>query len=75
MTERRYPRSLIEPLLVRTPVPESYRIMPRRHVGSPLGTTPYDRSVVKLKAGDVGQLEERVELPGVLERHAIGLVL
>ena len=197
MTERRYPRSLIEPLLVRTAFPESYRIMPRRHVVSPLGTTPadsrfatrngsytviyaapdfttafiettvrdrfvhrrtrrvslreitervwarisaesgprltlldlradgctrigaptdvvqarnhaagrafgktihaehadidglvyasrltgedvyaiYDRSVGKLKAGDVGQLEEHVELPGVLERHGIGLLL
>ena len=196
MTERRYPRNLIELLLVRTVFPESYRIMPRRHVGSPLGTTPadsrfatrtgsyavlyaapdfttafletivrdrfvdrrtrevalreimervwvriaaepgapltildlradgctrigaptdvvqarnhaagrafgktihvehadvdglvyasrltggdvyaiYDRSVVKLKAGDVGQLEEHVELPGVLERHGIGLL-
>ena len=42
MTERRYPRSLIEPLLVRTAFPESYRIMPRRHVGSPLATTPAD---------------------------------
>ena len=42
MTESRYPRSLIEPLLVRTAFPESYRIMPRRHVGSPLGTTPAD---------------------------------
>ena len=35
----------------------------------------YDRSVVKLKVGDVGQLEEHVELPGVLERHGIGLLL
>ena len=35
----------------------------------------YDRSVGKLKAGDVGQLEEHVELPGVLERHGIGLLL
>ena len=42
MTESRYPRSLIEPLLVRTAIPESYRIMPRRHVRSPLGTTPAD---------------------------------
>ena len=40
MTGSRYPRGLIEPLLVRTAFPESYRIMPRRHVGSPLGTTP-----------------------------------
>ena len=35
----------------------------------------YDRSVEKLKAGDVGQLDEHVELPGVLERHGIGMVL
>ena len=35
----------------------------------------YDRSVAKLKAGDVGQLEAHVELPGVLERHGIGLLL
>ena len=42
MTERRYPRSLIEPLLVRTAFPESYRIMSQRHVGSPLGTTAAD---------------------------------
>ena len=35
----------------------------------------YDRSVIKLKAGDVGQLEEHVELPGVLERHGIELLL
>ncbi|MDE0038525.1 MAG: hypothetical protein OXU77_13375 [Gammaproteobacteria bacterium] len=42
MTESRYPRSLIEPLLVRTAFPESYRIMSQRYVGSPLGTTPAD---------------------------------
>ena len=42
MTESRYLRSLIEPLLVRTAFPESYRIMSQRHVGSPLGTTPAD---------------------------------
>ncbi|MDE0191892.1 MAG: RES family NAD+ phosphorylase [Gammaproteobacteria bacterium] len=41
MTQRRYPRNLIEPLL-RTAFPESYRIMPQRHVGSPLGTTAAD---------------------------------
>ena len=197
MTGSRYPRSLIEPLLVRTAFPESYRIMSQRHVGSPLGTTAadsrfatrtggytvlyaapdfttafietivrdrfahrrtrevalreitervwvriaaepgarltlldlradgctrigaptdvvqarnhsagrsfgktihaehadvdglvyasgltgkdayaiYDRSVGKLKAGDVGQLEEHVELAGVLERHGIGLLI
>lgn len=42
MTKSRYPRSLIEPLLVGTAIPESYRIMSQRHVGSPLGTTPAD---------------------------------
>ncbi len=42
MTESRYPRSLIEPLLVKTAFPESYRIMSKRHAGSPLGTTPAD---------------------------------
>lgn len=42
MTESQYPRSLIEPLLLRTVFPESYRIMSQRHVGSPLGTTPAD---------------------------------
>ena len=42
MTESRYPRSLIEPLLVRTAFSESYRIMSQRHVGSPLGATPAD---------------------------------
>ena len=42
MTESHYPRSLIEPLLLRTVFPESYRIMSQRHSGSPLGTTPAD---------------------------------
>lgn len=42
MTESRYPRNLIEPLLVRKALPESYRIMSQRYVGSPLGTTPAD---------------------------------
>ncbi|MDE0054993.1 MAG: RES family NAD+ phosphorylase [Gammaproteobacteria bacterium] len=42
MIESRYLRSLIEPLLVRTAFPDSYRIMSQRHVGSPLGTTPAD---------------------------------
>ncbi|MCY3624104.1 MAG: RES family NAD+ phosphorylase [Gammaproteobacteria bacterium] len=42
MSDDRYPRSLIERLLVRTAFPDSYRIIPRRHVGSPLGATPAD---------------------------------
>ena len=42
MTGSRYPRRLIEPLLVRTAFPESYRIMSQRHVGSPLGTSAAD---------------------------------
>lgn len=35
----------------------------------------YGRSVGKQKAGDVGLLEEHVELPGALERHKIGLLV
>ena len=35
----------------------------------------YDRSVGKLEVGGVGQLEKHVELAGVLERHAIGLLI
>ena len=42
MTESQYPRSLIEPLLLRTVFPESYRIMSQRHIESPLGTTAAD---------------------------------
>ena len=42
MTESRYPRSLIEPLLVRTAFPEGYRITSQRHIGSPLGTAAAD---------------------------------
>lgn len=34
----------------------------------------YDRSVGKLQAGEVGRLEEHVDLPGVLARHGIGLL-
>ena len=35
----------------------------------------YDRSVRKLKAGDVGQLDAHVGLPDVLERHGIALLV
>ena len=42
MTGNCYPRSLIEPLLVRAELPESYRIMPHRYLGSPLGTSVAD---------------------------------
>ena len=35
----------------------------------------YHRGVGKLIAGNVGALENHMDLPGVLERHAIGLVL
>lgn len=35
----------------------------------------YERSVRKLNVGEVGQLEEHVELPDVLERHGIGLLV
>ncbi|MYE51760.1 MAG: hypothetical protein F4X81_09860 [Gammaproteobacteria bacterium] len=35
----------------------------------------YDRGVGKLRAGNIGALEDHIDLPDVLERHAIGLVL
>ena len=35
----------------------------------------YDRSVGKLKAGEVGRLDEHVDLPGVLARDGIGLLV
>ena len=42
MTESRYARSLIEPLLVRAAFSENFQIMSQRHVGSPLRTTLAD---------------------------------
>ena len=42
MSGDRYLRSLIEPLLVKAVLPESYRIMPHRYLGSPLGTSVAD---------------------------------
>ena len=51
MSGDRYPRSLIEPLLVKAALPESYRIMPRRYLGSPLGTTVADS---RFASGDAG---------------------
>ena len=51
MSGDRYPRSLIEPLLVKAALPESYRIMPRRYLGSPLGTTVADSRFASGGAG------------------------
>ena len=67
MTEGRYPRRLIESLLVRTAFSESYRGKDAYAI--------YDRSIGKLEVGGVGQLEKHVELAGVLERHAIALLI
>ena len=51
MNEERYARRLIEPLLVQVGVGEAYRIVPRRHVGSPLGTGAADSRSVSYGAG------------------------
>ena len=42
MSRERYPRNLIEPLLVAAAVPESFRIMPATYLRSPLGTSVAD---------------------------------
>ena len=34
----------------------------------------YDRGVGNLRAGNIGALEDHMNLPGVLERHGIGLL-
>ena len=51
MSGDRYPRSLIEPLLVKAALPESYRIMPRRYFGAPLGTSVADSRFASRDAG------------------------
>ena len=38
----RYPRSRIASLLLRSSLPDGYRIMPARHAAKPLGTVPAD---------------------------------
>ena len=51
MTDGRYPRSRIEPVLATRPFPESYRIVPQRHVESPLGTTAADSRFAQRTGG------------------------
>ena len=51
MTGGRYPRRLVESLLVKGAFPESYRIMSWRQVGSPLGTRPVDSRFVSRSGG------------------------
>ena len=51
MSEVRYPRSLIGPLLVEIELPESYRIMPRRFQWSPLETSAADSRFASREAG------------------------
>lgn len=48
---RRYPPRLIEPLLVSVEFPESYRIMPRSYLHSPLGTSVSDSRFASHTAG------------------------
>lgn len=51
MSGERYPRRLIEPLLVHAAVPASYRIMPRQYLRSPLGTSAADSRFASQSAG------------------------
>ena len=51
MTAGRYPRELIEPLLLETALPESYRIIPGMYGGAPLGTRPADSRFAARNAG------------------------
>ena len=46
-----YPRDRIESVLLKTGLPDSYRIMPRRHRSSPLGTGPADSRFCSRNAG------------------------
>ena len=51
MSGDRYPQRLLEPLLIQIAIMESYRIMPRRHFDSPLGTGAADSRFVSRGAG------------------------
>ncbi len=51
MSGARYPRERIEPALLKTELPDSYRIVPGRHRGSPLGTVPADSRFCSRAAG------------------------
>ncbi len=42
MTETTYPGDRVEEILARAELPASYRIIPRRYLATPLGTTPGD---------------------------------
>ena len=46
-----YPRKRIKPALLKTELPESYRIVPGRYRGSPLGTVPADSRFCSRDAG------------------------
>ena len=51
MSGARYPRERIEPALLKTELPDSYRIVPGRYRGSPLGTVPADSRFCSRAAG------------------------
>lgn len=51
MSRAGYPRKLIEPLLLTSGFPESYRIIPARYLDSPLGTGAADSRFASRKAG------------------------
>ena len=50
MSGDRYPRRLIDRLLVEAAVPDSYRIVPRQYRSSPLGTVAAESRFVSLTA-------------------------
>lgn len=51
MTARSYPRHRIGPLLTAVALPESYRIIPARHIGTPLEVATADSRFVSRSAG------------------------
>ncbi len=51
MSRVRYPRNRIESALLKGSLPTSWRIMPARHLASPLGTGPADSRFCSRDAG------------------------
>ena len=51
MSAAAYPRERIETALLQTELPDSYRVVPGRHLGSPLGTVPADSRFCSREAG------------------------
>lgn len=55
MTAGAYPRKRVEDVLIKGKLPASYRIIPRRHLDTPLGVEPADsRFCTKYRPGVAG---------------------